>query len=141
MYLLFCRSWFVMSSAYFFLVWGVYGLFCLSFFFFSCRIRHTRCALVTGFQTCALPIFGLTPEGFSYLDQFRQLITEIGMFYCFLIIKSTKGNAMGYVRMVRSGGLHYTSNAIKFVPDIRDVLQFEELAKKEIGRASSRERV
>src|SRR3546814_3224706 len=25
-------------------------------FFFSCRIRHTRCALVTGVQTCALPI-------------------------------------------------------------------------------------
>src|SRR3546814_9981320 len=26
------------------------------FFFFSSRIRHTRCALVTGVQTCALPI-------------------------------------------------------------------------------------
>src|SRR3546814_3391747 len=27
------------------------------FFFFSSRTRHTRCALVTGVQTCALPIF------------------------------------------------------------------------------------
>src|SRR3546814_4965295 len=27
-------------------------------FFFSSRRRHTRCALVTGVQTCALPIFG-----------------------------------------------------------------------------------
>src|SRR3546814_7282924 len=26
-------------------------------FFFSSRRRHTRCALVTGVQTCALPIF------------------------------------------------------------------------------------
>src|SRR3546814_1030254 len=26
------------------------------FFFFSRRSRHTRCALVTGVQTCALPI-------------------------------------------------------------------------------------
>src|SRR3546814_4270837 len=26
------------------------------FFFFSSRIRHTICALVTGVQTCALPI-------------------------------------------------------------------------------------
>src|SRR3546814_7562393 len=26
------------------------------FFFFSSRSRHTRCALVTGVQTCALPI-------------------------------------------------------------------------------------
>src|SRR3546814_7786904 len=28
-------------------------------FFFSSRSRHTRCALVTGVQTCALPIFCL----------------------------------------------------------------------------------
>src|SRR3546814_7193297 len=28
-------------------------------FFFSSRRRHTRCALVTGVQTCALPISGL----------------------------------------------------------------------------------
>src|SRR3546814_9772588 len=28
----------------------------LLFFFFSSRRRHTRCALVTGVQTCALPI-------------------------------------------------------------------------------------
>src|SRR3546814_17073049 len=27
------------------------------FFFFSSRRRHTRCALVTGVQTCALPIW------------------------------------------------------------------------------------
>src|SRR3546814_20676257 len=27
------------------------------FFFFSSRIRHTSCALVTGVQTCALPIY------------------------------------------------------------------------------------
>src|SRR3546814_2854236 len=31
-------------------------------FFFSSRRRHTRCALVTGVQTCALPIF-LTGNG------------------------------------------------------------------------------
>src|SRR3546814_19138479 len=29
-------------------------------FFFSSRRRHTRCALVTGVQTCALPIWTLT---------------------------------------------------------------------------------
>src|SRR3546814_9362809 len=32
------------------------------FFFFSSRRRHTRCALVTGVQTCALPIFGPWPR-------------------------------------------------------------------------------
>src|SRR3546814_9061063 len=30
---------------------------CLFFVFFSSRRRHTRCALVTGVQTCALPIY------------------------------------------------------------------------------------
>src|SRR3546814_9782140 len=29
---------------------------CICLFFFSSRRRHTRCALVTGVQTCALPI-------------------------------------------------------------------------------------
>src|SRR3546814_4854450 len=35
---------------------------CLSYiiFFFSSRRRHTRCALVTGVQTCALPIYAET---------------------------------------------------------------------------------
>src|SRR3546814_5517832 len=32
-------------------------LCCCFLFFFSSRRRHTRCALVTGVQTCALPIF------------------------------------------------------------------------------------
>src|SRR3546814_7506909 len=36
----------------------------LIWFFFSSRRRHTRCALVTGVQTCALPICAdlATPE-------------------------------------------------------------------------------
>src|SRR3546814_16170569 len=32
-------------------------------FFFSSRRRHTRCALVTGVQTCALPIFAFGRGG------------------------------------------------------------------------------
>src|SRR3546814_17362001 len=45
-------------------------------FFFSSRIRHTRCALVTGVQTCALPIsiaiddFG---TGYSSLVYLKRL--------------------------------------------------------------------
>src|SRR3546814_4288204 len=34
-----------------------YLLYTWSMFFFSSRRRHTRCALVTGVQTCALPIW------------------------------------------------------------------------------------
>ncbi len=61
---------------------------------------------------------GLTAKKESYLDQFRVLITEIG-------------NAMGYIRMIRSGGFQYVSNAIKFVPDLQDIPSFEELVSKE----------
>src|SRR3546814_7611297 len=32
------------------------------FFFFSSRRRHTSCALVTGVQTCALPIWAIARE-------------------------------------------------------------------------------
>ncbi|XP_063053067.1 WASH complex subunit 4 [Engraulis encrasicolus] len=61
---------------------------------------------------------GITPDGQSYLDQFRQLISQIG-------------NAMGYVRMIRSGGLHCCSSAIRFVPDLEDIVNFEEAVKEE----------
>src|SRR3546814_5450907 len=38
-----------------------FTFFSTSFFFFSSRRRHTRCALVTGVQTCALPISPAPP--------------------------------------------------------------------------------
>src|SRR3546814_20547759 len=36
------------------------------YFFFSSRRRHTRCALVTGVQTCALPILEDTAQCSRY---------------------------------------------------------------------------
>src|SRR3546814_7361863 len=48
---IYCLLILMFFYSYFFL------LYLLSlFFFFSSRRRHTRCALVTGVQTCALPI-------------------------------------------------------------------------------------
>src|SRR3546814_7668463 len=44
-------------QTYFFL------MFFLLHFFFSSRRRHTRCALVTGVQTCALPIWNFRRNG------------------------------------------------------------------------------
>src|SRR3546814_11395191 len=41
-------------------------------FFFSSRRRHTRCALVTGVQTCALPIF----FGFDAVTRARRWTPE-----------------------------------------------------------------
>src|SRR3546814_16816131 len=46
-----------------------YGLLDAGLFFFSSRRRHTRCALVTGVQTCALPIS--TPTHFSVALRYR----------------------------------------------------------------------
>src|SRR3546814_4629901 len=43
-------------AIYFFVFCVRVLLFVFLFFFFSSRRRHTRCALVTGVQTCALPI-------------------------------------------------------------------------------------
>ena len=47
----------------------------------------------------------------TYLDQFRLLITHVG-------------NALGFVRMVRSAGMHFSSDAVKFVPDLENIIKF-----------------
>src|SRR3546814_1322678 len=45
-------------------------------FFVSSRRRHTRCALVTGFQTCALPI--LCPALAHGVDVTMMSLTKYG---------------------------------------------------------------
>src|SRR3546814_8609270 len=52
-------------------------------FFFSSRRRHTRCALVTGVQTCALPISirrekWLGEEWRSKIDGFKSIFRRNG---------------------------------------------------------------
>src|SRR3546814_11785691 len=55
------------------LIWVLMVVVCLFFFFFSSRRRHTRCALVTGVQTCALPIcHGGSPGGLRRLRRDRS---------------------------------------------------------------------
>src|SRR3546814_7550965 len=50
----------------------------LCFFFFSSRRRHTRCALVTGVQTCALPIWVLNRRwGVPLVDGGTQRLPRI----------------------------------------------------------------
>src|SRR3546814_8532374 len=48
----------------------------LRVFFFSSRRRHTRCALVTGVQTCALPIYLIYPN--DYHDGVRTYLEVTG---------------------------------------------------------------
>lgn len=65
-----------------------------------------------------IKVLGLSEDGQSYLDLFRDLISQIG-------------NAMGYVRMIRSGGRHCCSDATVFLPNLEDVVNFKELCQKE----------
>src|SRR3546814_9489200 len=53
------------------------------FFFFSSRRRHTRCALVTGVQTCALPIY--RPFGTTDGPRFSNGVQYFGKFNNFTV--------------------------------------------------------
>ncbi|XP_058811201.1 WASH complex subunit 4 [Topomyia yanbarensis] len=61
---------------------------------------------------------GLSEAGETYMDLFRKLICHIG-------------NAMGYVRMIRSGALHECTEATVYLPVIDGDLNFEKYAKEE----------
>src|SRR3546814_3018617 len=64
-------------------------------FFFSSRRRHTRCALVTGVQTCALPICeveGLQAATEQQLAELRKVVSGI------------RGLDPGSVRLAREPG-------------------------------------
>src|SRR3546814_8497759 len=52
----------MVSIAFLFVVSSCWWTLCLVLFFFSSRRRHTRCALVTGVQTCALPIYAMLAQ-------------------------------------------------------------------------------
>src|SRR3546814_19807578 len=98
---------------------------CYFVFFFSSRRRHTRCALVTGVQTCALPIWTRVElavyEGVSrevaavYIHE--RVVNESDT--CVLVCKQNDFGKVGYVADVFGTLCCYV----------------------EIGRASCRERV
>src|SRR3546814_6401912 len=92
------------------------------FFFFSSRRRHTRCALVTGVQTCALPISKIpTIAAAAYKRYFGQPF------------------------MYPQNHLDYCSNLMHMMFAVpAEPYQIDPVAAKaldEIGRASCRERV
>src|SRR3546814_3615000 len=89
----------------------------ICFFFFSSRRRHTRCALVTGVQTCALPI---SASGNAFVPV-GQSVWEIG------VDKNVK-------RKVNDDFETRTKEPLDVEP--KDTVYIAE-----IGRASCRERV
>src|SRR3546814_2037134 len=98
------------------------------YFFFSSRRRHTRCALVTGVQTCALPICldARIEEAFAGID----LATTLP------IVTGYAGCEGGMVRRYARGYTEMTFSRLAVLTGAR-----EAIIHKEIGRAPCRERV
>src|SRR3546814_5604962 len=87
-----------------------------AFFFFSSRRRHTRCALVTGVQTCALPISRDNPELAAFIAECNRM-----------------GTSEEVIETAEEKGFDTGLRALHpFVAGLR---------LREIGRASCRERV
>src|SRR3546814_5738081 len=115
----------------------LYGLFFL-FFFFSSRRRHTRCALVTGVQTCALPIFPDLPKphcilvdgaGRRFVDEAQSYMANGQDFYAHGAVPAHAIMDASYFRKYSWG---FRMGA---VPKVWHDSGFQ------IGRASCRERV
>ncbi|XP_023014098.2 strumpellin and WASH-interacting protein [Leptinotarsa decemlineata] len=62
---------------------------------------------------------GLNQNGESYLDLFRNVVTHIG-------------NAMGYVRLIRSGGRRCLAEGACFIPDLKKEYLKEIIQKEEM---------
>src|SRR3546814_9193715 len=63
-------------------------------FFFSSRRRHTRCALVTGVQTCALPICGPSARGCSRCIGHRPSGRHFSLRCCREIFRKTENGVL-----------------------------------------------
>src|SRR3546814_1105361 len=95
-------------------------------FFFSSRRRHTRCALVTGVQTCALPIFTAAVVG---------VILNLAVFFAYHVL--WPAGLTGHFDWVSA--LIAIAAALALFVYKRNVIHVT--VGCEIGRASCRERV
>src|SRR3546814_4466347 len=115
----------------------------LYYFFFSSRRRHTRCALVTGVQTCALPICNASQlsDGSSAAVLMEEKLAEkrglqpLGR-YVGMAVAGTKPDEMGI------GPVFAIPKLLeRFSLKMEDIGLWElNEAFAEIGRASRRER-
>src|SRR3546814_2523393 len=111
-------------------------------FFFSSRRRHTRCALVTGVQTCALPIL----PGPTLLLSLPVLVAY------YLFVDAGRGSATRRIAVIMLSaillvvfvviGLTVYSERLSFILAGNDPSFFYRVIGPalEIGRASGRER-
>src|SRR3546814_15787585 len=109
-----CFLVFVMVNSLFcFSQLDVYSVFV---FFFSSRRRHTRCALVTGVQTCALPICR------TVLDRLFECLTVwLGPIVCFTAEEAW---------LARTGDAPGNSVHLQTCPDIPEAWRDDALAER-----------
>src|SRR3546814_5718177 len=111
-------------------------------FFFSSRRRHTRCALVTGVQTCALPI---SKPRMYRLPQAKALINRLGFNNNGLAAFIENVKKSSWRRHGGILGLNIGKNAStpmeRAIDDYLRGLEGVYAHADQIGRASCRERV
>src|SRR3546814_9541773 len=95
-------------------------------FFVSSRRRHTRCALVTGVQTCALPIY--------YMD--REVVDLAKPLKCVVVILPLAAFALPGASIAQ---VAQTAGAP--TEDAATLQSISVTGNWQIGRASCRERV
>src|SRR3546814_8354732 len=96
-------------------------LFLFGFFFVSSRRRHTRCALVTGVQTCALPISAM-----------------LGAIDCHKLVTDIADDLAGYDAAL---GLNERLELVAATMACHGSVRAGRTLSVKIGRASCRERV
>src|SRR3546814_10014830 len=81
---------------------------CVVFFFFSSRRRHTRCALVTGVQTCALPICSAAAAGATAVVIPKDKAVQVNA-----TVRKTSAGAADSVPVVRVTNLSRTLREVQ----------------------------
>src|SRR3546814_2360801 len=99
-------------------------------FCFSSRRRHTRCALVTGVQTCALPIFNVRNPNPFITNVIRKEVSPGERVETLFEALGEPGNREGYLEVS-------SIPAINLSGRLGYLIRYPH----EIGRASCRERV
>src|SRR3546814_10841697 len=116
-------------------------MFCVFKFFFTSRRRHTSCALVTGVQTCALPIY----TG-ALIDQAATL-GDLGRYRDMLVaLRKAAAIVPGdprlyYLQAVLAARAGQFTLARSLLHRTRGQMDGEPGFMLQIGRASCRERV
>src|SRR3546814_13550241 len=106
-------------------------------FFFSIRRRHTRCALVTGVQTCALPISDFRTAGQAVGAVHGNGADSVLAKMLSHFKNQTLAVIVGFERRQNGGQTVREGDVDDSADDLADMAN----NVGEIGRASGRERV